>query len=344
MKTTLVLGAGFSKNSGLPLEAEILALMINEKPRNEFEKATALVLKKFMKNVYGYSENGVFPGLDDMLTCIDISTNSGHHLGIDYSPMHLRAIRRIIMFRIFSMMERLFKPSDEVKELIRHFPDAGFIVLNWDSVLEKYIISMFPDADIDYCNGSVQWNGNGKKPSNIYYKVLKPHGSCNWLYCDNCRNLFSDSHGKISPEKKAGFLKSDLQLFDEFRAADINEEALQAEKCTACGNTLSSHIATFSYRKTFRANSFPDIWKEAESMLSTSDRWIFIGYSLPDADYEFKHLLKISELKFRHKRKENLQINVVVLDDKGTVEKYRGFFGNGISIYGGGLKEYLKQI
>jgi hypothetical protein len=41
---------------------------------------------------------------------------------------------------------------------------------------------------------------------------------------------------------------------------------------------------------------FERSWLSAERLLRQAKKWVFIGYSLPAADYEFKHLLKRVQL------------------------------------------------
>lgn len=349
MKTAIILGAGFSKNSGLPVQSEIPAQLISDNKEAEVEQVFTKILKKFLKNVYGSSDSSNLPNLDDIFTCIDISTNSGHHLGMKYSPLHLRMIRRILVYRVFSILEGYFRPSDDIKTLIgllhQKFLRNNYVVLNWDTLLEKYLLSMYPGIGIDYCNEGLPWQSGKDGAGNQIIKIMKIHGSSNWLYCDNCRTLFYDLYDSIPLYKKAGFKRTDLELFEDFRGVKNAERLLTGNRCNLCGNIVSSHIATFSYRKTFRMNSFPSIWNEAEKALSHSDKWIFIGYSLPDADYEFKHLLKISELKFAHTRKNRLTIDLVLLNSKNTILKYKNFFGDALSfICNGGIKEYNEYL
>jgi len=109
-----------------------------------------------MRDVFGF-EKDIYPQLDDLLTCIDISTNSEHHLGINYSPVHLKALKRLI-FTGFLQFWKTALHIQEVEKLIRFFIEnrleyTGFLVLNWDTVLEKYISAIAPKAIIDYCNG-----------------------------------------------------------------------------------------------------------------------------------------------------------------------------------------------
>lgn len=349
MKTTIVLGAGFSKNSGIPVQAEIPGILFKNVENNEFDAAVTSVLRKFIEKVFGYDGHADYPDLDDILTCIDLSTNSGHHLGMDYSPSHLRAVRRFLIYRLFSILEKSFIHSDDMEAMIKRFSgigeETGFVVLNWDTVLEKYFSIADPSRKINYCNGGLAWNPLREAVTGKPVGIAKIHGSYNWLYCDNCRNLFFDLENAFSLKEKAGFQPSDLELFEEFGSLKNKEDYLCSKKCRICGNPISSHIATFSYRKSFRANSFPDIWREAEQMLAGADRWVFIGYSLPDADYEFKHLLKIAELKLEHVKARKLCVDVVLFNSDATISKYRSFFGCRLDrVCNGGIKEYMDYI
>lgn len=348
----VILGAGFSKNSGIPVQAEIPSLLIKENGENSFEDAVSLLLKDFISDIFcsnDYcSEELVLPELDDVFSCIDISTNSGHHLGIKYSPLELRAIRRFLVYRLFSILHKSYFPSESIKVLLERlasrFETVSYVLMNWDMVLERYIIDLFPNESIDYCNGSVVWESGNMEISRSSIEVAKLHGSSNWLYCDNCRSLFHDLYDTVPIIKRAGISKNDIEMFRYFAEIDLNESLLYRKKCPVCRNEVFSHIATFSYRKSFRANSFPNIWSKAEEILSQSDRWIFIGYSLPEADYEFKHLLKISELKLDHVREKELKIDLILLNASDTIEKYRKFFGRRLNlICNEGVDEYLAK-
>ncbi|HOQ36471.1 MAG TPA: hypothetical protein PLR73_02045 [Acetivibrio sp.] len=80
-------------------------------------------------------------------------------------------------------------------------------------------------------------------------------------------------------------------------------------------------------------------------MLADSEKWVFIGYSLPQADYEFKHLLKISEMKLLHKKTKDFSIDVVLLNSNSTVMRYKSFFGDRIGrVFNGGMDEYINNL
>ncbi|MGI6776827.1 MAG: hypothetical protein ACOX7R_02000 [Acetivibrionales bacterium] len=349
MKSAIILGAGFSRNSDIPVEDEIPRLLISDASNSKFDHAVSTVLRRFMEDIFQYDGSCNEPSLDDIITCIDISTNSGHRLGIEYNSIRLRAIRRMLVYRLFSILEKSFVVSSDVinflDRLTRKYPNSAYVVLNWDTALENYLNLMFENLLIDYSNGGTPLRYKDVGGRRVKIQIAKIHGSCNWLYCDNCRTVFNDMYNDITVYYKAGFHKRDFEMFNEF--SKMGNELIDNKKafCTICTNELSSHISTSSYRKSFMANSFPDVWKTAEGILSEAEKWIFIGYSLPEADYEFKHLLKIAELKLQHIRRKRLLIDVVLLKDEASVSKYRKFFGKRINVIcNNGIKEYIGML
>jgi len=82
-------------------------------------------------------------------------------------------------------LEDSFTYSKEVEKLIRFFIEnrleyTGFLVLNWDTVLEKYISAIAPKAIIDYCNGgrylTEDLRFEEKRDGKRKVEILKVHG------------------------------------------------------------------------------------------------------------------------------------------------------------------------
>ena len=357
MTTTLILGAGFSKCADLPLQNQFPALLLAPEFDNEIDTVITEAVRHFLSDVFGWQEGNDLPPLEDVFTFIDLSAGSGHHLGIKYSPKMLRALRRMMIYRIFSILDRRFSYSDDITKLLNSFYDVksskllcDFVVLNWDIVLEKHLQNIPLTIPIDYCAPCFDWlNPVRLSKIDTGTRVCKMHGSSNWVYCDNCKSLFYDLNQKLPLQIRAGLIKSDFRLFDEGFTDTRFDEALgissHGRECRFCKNLVSSSIATFSYRKSFRTATYPAIWHAAESQLAMADRWLFVGYSLPEADYELKHLLKTAQLQMSHLHNspEKL-IDVVALGD-GTRTKFEGFFGHkNLSFHTGGLAEYVKKV
>jgi hypothetical protein len=355
-RNVIILGAGFSTCAGLPIQSEFPSLLLSSEFSTELDIAITKTLKIFLKDVFGWSSGSTLPDLEDFFTCIDLAAGSGHHLGIQYRPKALRAIRRMAIYRIFSVLDRRFSYSSDIDSLLckywaEPYRRPAFIVLNWDIVLEKHLMRLVPCPIITYCCRSYNWNSvseaDESKSTGDLVPICKMHGSSNWVYCDNCHALFYDLDRKLPLKMQVGLVKADFRLFDErFTNQSFDRElgiTPERRKCLHCKNILSSHIATFSYRKSFRTHAYASIWNRAAEILADAHRWIFIGYSLSKADFELKHLLKMAQLRFAHRRKSRRlpEIHVVTKADRPPLS-YEGFFGKGsFEFWGDGLAGYV---
>jgi hypothetical protein len=160
-------------------------------------------LSKFVEKVFGQD----WPNLEDIFTSIDLSANTGHHLGI-YSAAKLRTIRRALIARTVRMLKQRYDKASEAKnpewrildQFIREIVlgRSAFINMNWDTLVEKRILDIHGSDYIDYCceaiaasfpkSGRVIDTSRTPRGQKVY--LVKIHGSVNWLYCDSCRRLF----------------------------------------------------------------------------------------------------------------------------------------------------------
>jgi hypothetical protein len=352
-KFAVILGAGFSKCADLPLAGELSNFLLSDEFSTDLDKTITAAIENFLGKAFYWKDGDLIPSLEDIFTMIDLSANSGHNLGRKLNPKMLRAIRRILVYRVFQILNRNFQQSLAIKNFLEprlhqlREDRIGFVVLNWDIVLERHL-EIFPDIGIDYCVDASTWDG-GIDNSSLKAKIAKVHGSSNWVYCDNCRSIFYDRYRKLSLEIKAGLGKADLRLFNVAMKGQTYLENIEVNpterECRNCECAVGPHIATFSFKKSFRTHAFANSWFAAEKILSAASKWIFIGYSLPAADYEFKHLLKICHLRFAKGRTPVKQIEVVLHDDKMAEKNYRSIFGNSdIVFFQKGLENYRSKF
>jgi len=351
--TAIILGAGFSKTAELPLQNEFSHLLMSADFNSPLDLTITNAIIDFLRRVFGWRQGDTLPSLEDIFTMIDLSSGTGHSLGRTYTPKKLRAIRRMLIYRIFSILDSSFSRSNAIERLFAYYlpPEGGnlthFVVLNWDIVLERHLEYIDRNPKIDYCVQSKPWaNDYGLEPP---VAIAKVHGSSNWVYCDNCRSLFYDRNRKLSLSIRAGLIKSDFRLFDEGLGGRHFDNAIgiteNERKCKVCNCAVGPHIATFSFRKSFRTHAFTNSWLAAEQILDKARTWVFIGYSLPNADFEFKHLLKTAQLKKNTLRNNSKRIHVVVLNDIAAQGKYEAIFGrNAIKVFQGGLEEYVNWL
>lgn len=348
-KVAFILGAGFSKCAELPVQAEFSPLVTSEDFDTPADLLVTEIISKFLEEAFGWKKGREIPALEDVFTSIDLSANNGHFLGHTYSPEMLRAIRRMLIYRIFQILDKRFKICPEIEHLLRHYLpcNCSFIVMNWDIVLEKHLNKIDPSLEVDYVSPSYNWDTYLREDPTEAVKICKMHGSSNWVYCENCKSVFYQLDKKLSLHKKVGLQLHDFQLFDvPFQAQEIKDALadIQGNRCKRCHNIISSHIATFSYRKSFRTAAYSAIWNEAENILAEADTWIFIGYSLPEADFELKHLIKSAELRIPNKNKQR-KIEAVLYQDEEAKNKFERFFGKEkVHVFENGLTDYVETL
>jgi len=312
-------------------------------------------LREFVNRAFDHKTTAgaqFWPELEDIFTCIDLSANSGHNLGPQFSPSELRTTRRALIYRIITMLRERYREARDRKDedwqtLLRFLkglePGAvGFVATNWDTVVEDMLTEAHGIRRFDYgCDAICASLRTAHKEiketdaSGIKVPVIKMHGSVNWLYCDNCRSLFwmqADQTYKV-----AGQL---LSSEDWKRIDPASSHKNDRWHCGRCGaNSLGTRFPTFSYRKALDFPMFQKSWFSAERLLRDAKNWIFIGYSLPAADFEFKYLLKRVQLSRRDSPKFAVVSGGVTSDR--AYQHYQRFFGREIrsseNFFRGGL-------
>lgn len=98
--------------------------------------------------------------------------------------------------------------------------------------------------------------------------------------------------------------------------------------------------------KSFDRRIYSNIWQSAENLLKNASRVIFVGYSLPPADFELKYMLT----KYIPK---NIDIDVVLYNDciekdnliEVPEDRYRRSFPkNKLSFTYAGFTEYFNEL
>ena len=370
-KMALILGSGFSTLSSLPATKKVNDTFLNAPDNSSIVQEIGIngsviddfmtkVLAGFWENVFGYNSKKPdnLPSLEDHFTAIDFAANSGHSLGGKYSPQKLRAIRRFSIHRIFDILDARYTSNKAIHMLFEGLNNNGkpfhpVITTNWDIVVEKHL----QDSNIKY-NYGINVIPVDRSPTTINMlrggiPLYKLHGSSNWVYCESCRRIFAGV-GKTSLHKLIFIQPNDFEIMGADKG--IVDEVIKLKStfppCRKCNNnTLSCRPATFSYRKDFSLSHFGTIWEKAHTRLSNSDVWCFIGYSLPNADFELKHLLKSAQVaKKRPLRKiiaylydgRNLANRKVRQKQLYSYEeenaRYKSFFGSiNVEVNGEGL-------
>lgn len=108
-----IVGAGFSRYVGLPLTSDFTEKLLDVTNFNPKGPSALIVrfLREFVRNTFDHKPGAApkyWPHLEDILTCVDLSANTGHHLEPDYAPSDLRTVRRALIVRIIRMLRQTY--------------------------------------------------------------------------------------------------------------------------------------------------------------------------------------------------------------------------------------------
>ncbi len=312
-KTVFFLGAGFSYEASVPLQSQILDRIRNMEFGSLPEKLQDYCYEhqgrtiRFVNRIFSESRN---PALEDVFTLLDESI-SNHRYCLGYEPYMLEEIRR----SFYCIIVALFLAHEEnigektlsfyrniSRYLIKQRLGIGLnshsfsiISSNWDCILDGSLYWSFlqknkKKIDIDYCCFTHPFEGIKRHTPSILQrakgiyniKIMKLHGSVNWVICPNCGCLFVG----LGSDPEKGY------------------EYLMGKDCPECTKVLKTKDEFFklpllepliispTFMKQFDNPHIAYIWHNAYIELSKAKKVVFIGYSLPYADYHLRTLLK----------------------------------------------------
>lgn len=360
MKTVYIVGAGFSVEAGAPTQDKLLSEAIrlhNENPKN-YNLERFSIFKDFLINQLGHTENQLHEvELEDIFTPLDrCLTESSQFRGIGLDK--IMEVRESVFHVIGRTIQLVLEETSKSKSYIdkfasyltnessgraehkyRTFDPVSVISTNWDILLDnsihKAIVNDHHNAVVDYCCyiSSRDESDESIKPGleklgqgGFNVKLLKLHGSLNWLQCPRCMRLyarFSRKDGVIDYEHRESCRHCDKNFPEEKK-----------------NHLLTSNLIMPTYIKDLSNPQYKVIWQNAGIEIAEADKLVFIGYSLPNADFEMRQLLS------RMTRK-NAKIEIVDFcknqKGKDLIEKHWAkFFGNReLSFNFDGAKSYI---
>ena len=240
--------------------------------KNELIKNLAL-LKEEIRVIL--SKENISVDLEDLFTKLDkcVQTQSGWK---NYSFIQVIQIKQYILqlfVYYFGKKNAQFVVNDYYKSFAEFIAkqDVSIVTTNWDTLCEQ----IFASKNIKYnlCLSCDSYYRISNKKT--MRRIAKIHGSISWFSCSNCGSLVI---------KQAG-TESDFLLSDK------------KKKCRQCQVTqeddflFTPEIITPTMVKIFSKQMYNNIWQNAEYLLKDAKEIIFVGYSMPLADFEFRHML-----------------------------------------------------
>lgn len=199
------------------------------------------------------------------------------------------------------------------------------ITTNWDTICEQ----IFESVGIKYDNCLNCDSYYKKYTTRVKPQIAKIHGSINWFTCSNCDSLIIKPKGK-----ETELLLSDKKVY-----------------CAKCNTKQKKNdilfipeIITPTMVKQFTKQMYINIWQNAQYLLENANQIIFVGYSMPLADFEFRFILtkyisphaKISVVLHESDKKEPGEKHEVPED------RYRcAFPKNDIDFYYNGFTDFF---
>lgn len=217
------------------------------------------------------------------------------------------------------LLEKLYPNNGDNTE-----GDHAFMTFNYDINLDRCLINLRDAANVDLDYGitmanertarSPEWRNPQKGRKSAL--LLRTHGALNWLRCDACYSLFTTVN-------RHAFVKD-------------------ASRCWACGSENIDYVLVHpSYIRAYNDPVIKLVWGRCQEELVLSERWIFIGYSLPVADVHFRELLRHC---YRSRAKANKQTEIMLIGRKqangglinqSVYENYYALFGEAVQVWDG---------
>jgi len=333
--TVLFLGAGATKAVYGPLTDEILPKVFTKlqplagsNPESPEGKLVQFLQTQF--HLTPGLPKDRYPGLPLLMSLLDLSLDRRELFHKDWDVEAVAKLRTGIELGIFDVLEdalMAFATKNHnllLQKLFQAPATPQVITTNYDLVVDATLMflsqqRMPPGALPDY------WCGLANIPSNEprFGRLLKLHGSLNWLFCQTCQRLVLGATDSTRY----------LSIFGKIASPDLkNSFTADGAPCEVCQTRLRPLLVAPSHVKVYRNPHISQVWAEAQRMLRQADRVVFVGYSLPDDDVEVVYLLKRGLAHLDAKQitvVEYCETNPVILRDEHAVgRRYRTLFGN----------------
>ena len=345
-----VFGAGASKAEGAPTSDELLLKSLTALRENEKVRDVIDFLKDFFfVDVHGLEQMGL-PKFEEILTMIDIALLRQDDLSREWNYNKLAEIRNDLIYCIAKILDKTLRTGGSlhrkfVKNLFgdseRSCNNTAFINLNYDILLDNALIDLYPskDWDVDYeidfrnfveairrtpeereefTQIPDRWHRPRKDRA---LRLLKPHGSLNWLYCPNCNTV------KITKKEKGV-----LRIWTEFKTCELDDSPQRPL------------IVPPTWQKVHENSHLVRIWLRAAEVLRMANIVFFIGYSLPDSDTMLKYLFK--KFLYHDDRASTPLISVVLKEDEKLMEtkmRYVHLFGKDVAFMCDGFEKFVND-
>jgi hypothetical protein len=310
--TCFVTGAGFSAPAGLPVQSGLLQNIGSDRHED--------IQKIFNCKAGDLNLNDI--ALEDVFTFLDKIINGNEYVAdfdddkcvASFDTASARKIAKDLIscfIKNFNEKLKLMKGKGKYEyffnQLVKHKINGEtntIVTFNWDTIPDFYINSAYKErcvkGGVDY--GCYDWDFDDKdnyvssilRKASGYstVKLVKLHGSINWAY--------AKENGALYVKEQAGPYPDGLIIDDKVLKRKEYEYICLTPTFIKDLNNLYTQ----------------QIWHNAAFDLRDAERIVFLGCSLPLADYEFRYLM----LKTAVRNKKN-KIRVILYPKLQKEEK-----------------------
>ena len=272
-----VVGAGFSAALGYPVTSDLLTQFWDHIDDPKFRKKLKSVIK-FHNPRFDCRSPRSFPNVEQLLSQMDVNEklfNSSRQYEGNFTKADLKNLQRNVLLKISDWFHELSEnvnlrePSVPWLKTFRDHVqrnNIGIISFNWDLVLEQLLFG-------EDLNGESY--GFPLEPF-MRPALIKPHGSLNWFKEDVGRHISRDRRFLLS---EVG--RDKVHAFRKFRAPQ-----------TSVARRYTPLIVPPVYLKNFDQPLFRRLWQKCTRLLSQAERVVFLGYSMPEADFHAHFIMR----------------------------------------------------
>ena len=334
------LGAGASAAFEYPVTAKLFPLMVEAAKKSPFgkraheEEAAKRLRRGLDKVVPSWRNTAVAPPLiTDILSLLDQSILARTCLSPEMSHEDFVDFRQLLDRLLVTVIDQEFWSKSEFSDTCLRFvklllkSSTGIVTTNYDLEVDMALTSKtseeFMETRVDY---GFAWRQPlpgliMARPTQPEFRLMKLHGSLNWLVCPVCEHTYINVYGSIQA---------------------LSYYSTKSDPSTChCGHfPLVPVIVSPSYVRDVRNADLLYLWKNALEYLRTANRWVLVGYSLPPED------LAIRSMLMRAYRARNGSLPTVEVvhysEDDALKARYLSIFPNA-TFQGGGLKVFLDK-
>ncbi|MDD5009886.1 MAG: hypothetical protein PHC68_15985 [Syntrophorhabdaceae bacterium] len=337
MSKVIILGAGSSKECGLPLGEEIWEF-IEDYDNEPWYRYLSSIFPRFSDNFLQGHKNK-YPKFELALSLIDCANKSSL----------VNSYKKVFILKYGGLLLPLYKDEDPFVENLRYnmedwyYPffkkslekdkDTVFVSISYDGLIDEVLSKL----DIENRTGSFTYGfkiydleGRETRSDSHGMLLLKPHGSINLMECPTC--------GKV---------------FDYFCDPTEVDPPEGNKECCYCKKKLDTLMLVQGCHDFNKENPYyRSINEKLSNIISGADNISIIGYSLPDYDTDI--LQAFLKGAMNNKNRESMNIDIIGYHDPKAYgeegkrqeqeikSKYGAIFNQSVRYHGEGFKEYAR--